>query len=639
MAQLTVIEALKLGVAAHARGDNRKSLVYLNAVLNAHPDHPDANHNVGVVYVGMGKFDAAIQKFERAIQSNPKVDQFWFSLLDVLIKADRTTDAQNVMNRAKQNGVRGAVLDKYRLKLFAPDTYSSRFNHDPSKLPLDHAMILGKLMADEDYEKVVNMADNLLDLFPKSAELHGHKGKAFMKSKLYDAAIDSFQQAVQLDPMNGRYHLSCGDAYRQKEYWAEALQCYERALECWPKNSAIQVAIANVFYKQDDMERALEYLHAALRSNSQNVDALNFLAIISSRRGNMSEARSYYEEAIEINPKMIVAHYNLTRMIKYKGDEPHIAQMLELEHDDTLDEESLCQLKFSIAKALEDAGAIEQAFKYYLEGNSLRSNILGYNIQKHYDEFEKIRKKTVELVNVSFVPKKVDNHVVPIFVIGLPRSGTSLLQQIISSHAEVEGAGELDTLGREVTPLLNETKVTSQMVRTIRQNYLEHIGSLANGKRYVVDKMPDNFKFVNFIRSAFPEAKIVHIKRDIRATLWSNFKTHFTTTALGYCYDLKNLREYYKLYRNLMKYWNEKYPNKIITVNYEDLTENAEVEIKDLIRKLGLEWDENCLSPEKNKKVVATASILQVREKIYKGSSDEWRKFEPYLNGAFDNLS
>ena len=160
----------------------------------------------------------------------------------------------------------------------------------------------------------------------------------------------------------------------------------------------------------------------------------------------------------------------------------------------------------------------------------------------------------------------------------------------------------------------------------------------ADIKGIVTDKMPQNFLFLPLILSAFDGAKIVHVHRDARATCWSNFKHYFADNNLGFAYDLRDVVSYYQMYLDLMKVWQSQYGNKIYNLDYEKLTNNQEQETRRLIKYLGLSWENRCLSPHKNKRSVATASQQQVRQKVYKGSSKEWEKYEKYLNGAFDCL-
>ena len=171
-----------------------------------------------------------------------------------------------------------------------------------------------------------------------------------------------------------------------------------------------------------------------------------------------------------------------------------------------------------------------------------------------------------------------------------------------------------------------------------RKKYLFELSKVSNGESFVTDKMPQNFCFIPLICAAFPEAKIVHVQRNAAATCWSNFKQYFVKNGLRYCYDLKDVVDYYKLYDGLMKHWQTIYSERIYNLNYEKLTTDQESQTRKLIDHLELTWEEVCLSPHKNKRSVRTASQQQVRQKVYTGSSEAWRKYEPYLNGVFDDL-
>ena len=175
-------------------------------------------------------------------------------------------------------------------------------------------------------------------------------------------------------------------------------------------------------------------------------------------------------------------------------------------------------------------------------------------------------------------------------------------------------------------------------ISEFRKKYFYELSKVSNGKSIITDKMPQNFRFIPLICAAFPEAKIIHVQRNAAATCWSNFKHYFAVKGLGYCYNLEDLVTYYELYIDLMELWQSEYSDRIYNLNYESLTTDQENQTRKLMKHLELNWEEACLSPQKNKRSIRTLSQQQVRKKIYKGSSDAWFKYEPYLNGAFDSL-
>ena len=221
----------------------------------------------------------------------------------------------------------------------------------------------------------------------------------------------------------------------------------------------------------------------------------------------------------------------------------------------------------------------------------------------------------------------------------MPRSGTTLIEQIISSHSKVTGAGELRYVAQHGFDLATGAHpINASSLFKFREKYLSELAKVSNGNVYVIDKMPQNFRFIALICAALPEAKIIHTSRDPRATCWSNFKQLFASENLEYCYDLEDVVSYYKLYNDLMKFWQSSYSNKIYNLDYEKLTTNQNYETRKLIEYLNLGWEEACLAPHRNKRSVRTASQQQVRQKVYQGSSEAWRKYEPFLDGAFESL-
>ena len=171
-----------------------------------------------------------------------------------------------------------------------------------------------------------------------------------------------------------------------------------------------------------------------------------------------------------------------------------------------------------------------------------------------------------------------------------------------------------------------------------RNKYLNRLQKVSKGNLIVTDKMPQNFRYIGLLAATFPEAKIIHVKRDPAAVCWSNYKKYFESKSIGYCYEIDDVISYHKLYENLMNFWTKTLSYRIYELDYELLTVNQENETRGLIEYLGLNWDEKCLSPQNNTRRVTTASNLQIRKKMYRGSSEEWKKYKPFLNGAFDGL-
>ena len=218
----------------------------------------------------------------------------------------------------------------------------------------------------------------------------------------------------------------------------------------------------------------------------------------------------------------------------------------------------------------------------------------------------------------------------------MPRSGTTLVEQILSNHSKIYGAGELNILNMIVD--INTTDTKNRLVDLFNL-YNDHLVELETSHPYVVDKMPLNFRWIGYILSAMPEAKVIHVKRDPMAVCWSLFKTYFASKGIGFSNDLNDIILYYKLYLDLMDFWNRKFPNVIYELNYDLLINNQRQETAALIDYIGVNWEEECVNFHENRRAVRTASSGQVRQKIYRGSSQKWRNYEKYLEEVQKHLN
>ena len=315
--------------------------------------------------------------------------------------------------------------------------------------------------------------------------------------------------------------------------------------------------------------------------------------------------------------------------------------MLNLLADSRQDDSSRAMLCFALAKAYDDMEDFDNSISYLHEGNQLRSKKQGYKLEddrllvSQIKGFFESHSNTIKPVPCSELPNS------PIFVVGMPRSGTSLVEQILASHAKVYGAGELDTVNKSLRSSLlqqqsdrdfqSEGYHLPSIIEKLRSEYLAMLSNLNISEPYMVDKMPLNFLWAGFILEAFPEAKIIHTKRSPQATCWSIYQQHFAADELGFAYDLTDAAGFYKLYLNLMRFWHIRYPNRIYDLVYEELIETQKCETVNLLAFCELGWDPNCLNFHNTKRPVRTASDLQVRQKMYTGSSEKWKNYKEHI--------
>ena len=335
-------------------------------------------------------------------------------------------------------------------------------------------------------------------------------------------------------------------------------------------------------------------------------------------------------------------------------EEKIVSKMLSQLSSKDLSQSDRINFCFALANTYEKLGQQDNFFKFLNEGNRLRKKALNYSLARSQGTINLVKNifsSTPSHNKKSYSYKK--SSILPIFVIGMPRSGSTLVEQIISNHHRVHGAGEIQYLRKILAPIIekyteNDFKSSSKKKKndisdkdylSIRQQYLNLLSRFNVPENIIVDKSLLNYRFIGIILKAFPEAKIIHLKRDARAICWSIYKNNFDQSGIGFSNNMKDLAGYYRSYSEMMTFWHEKFPNKIYDLNYEKLTVNQEEETKKLLEYCGLEWDDNCLKFHTNKRSVKTASVLQVRKKIYQGSSEAWKKYEVYLEQLIKPLS
>ena len=376
-----------------------------------------------------------------------------------------------------------------------------------------------------------------------------------------------------------------------------------------------------------------------LKLQPDNARAHCNLANIYVELGRFKDAELSYNKAINIKSDFVEAHRYLTTIKKFLSKDEQFFKMQKIYLDKKTSKEDLCQINFGLAKAHEDLNDYKKSFLHLTEGNSIRKKNLNYDINTDKILFKKIKSSYRAISKNSLESDDLTNKITPIFIVGMPRSGTTLVEQIISSHPLVNAGGELPFIKKFGGYLGTEvSKINKFSLRKFRENYLKKLSSISKNCSIMTDKLPHNFRYLGLITAVFPNAKIVHVKRDPIAVCWGNFKQYFESQSLGYCYSLDDTISYYKLYENLMTFWQKSFGNRIYNLNYELLTINQQTETRKLIQHIGLDWNEKCLYPQSNTRTVKTASNIQVRKRVYQGSSEQWKKYEPFIRDKLNYL-
>ncbi len=565
-----------LGATWRKMDRNRDALQAMRKGLTLMPDDAEAHANLGDVEQALGLLDEAEESFRSLVSLKPEDATGWYLLGNVCIAKGKHEEAESAYHKAIS---------------LRPD-FAEAYNN------------LGNVQA---ILKKTNDAEagfsNAIRIQPDYAEAHNNLGAILNELGRHGDAAGYCQKAIAIKPDYAEAHNNLGNAYKQMGKQDDAQACFRQAIVLKPRY----------------------------------VEAHHNLGNLLKAIGQMKGARDCYELAIEINPNLPECHRSLSQLKKFTREDPQLAVLHGL-YKSVKKNAERAHICFALAKACEDIGEYDDAFALYEEGNFLRKKELGYSIEQDRKLFDRIR---AAFDRVPAAAPEVLRDRTPILIVGMMRSGTSLVEQILASHSEVYGAGELATLDNLVRKHFLNTSGSDleQASRMIASEYLDELSSLGDKRRYVTDKMPLNCLFLGFLLLAQPDIRIIHMNRDPVAVCWSNFRNYFPAQGLGFTHDLVDLAEFYRMYESLMQFWRERFPGRIYDLNYEKLTENQEEETRKLLEYCGLEWQEGCLEFEKKKRVVNTASAVQVRNKMYKGSSKAWRKFESHLGPLLEGLS
>ena len=601
-----------LGAIFAEKGIFENALIANEKAAQIDPKDPEAVHNLGITLKSLGKLDYAEDSFRKAIKIKSDYTEAYINLGVLLQELSQLKEAESVYKKAinirpdfaithnnlanilKELGRYDEAIIRFKQAILLQPDFFQAYNN----LGITYK-ILGKLkLAESNYRKAISKNPNFAEAYENLAKILQDLGK-------HDEAEMNFKHAISINPKYANAHFNLGITLYKLRRLDESKNSYQAAVSLRPE-----------FY-----------------------EAHNNLGIIQRETGMFNEATASFNKAIELKPDFAEAHRNLCAIKKFNRQDSHFNQMNKLLTNKDLSDEDRCYINFALAKASEDLGDYSHAFNFYNYGNALKKKIIGYDLNRDKNIFNQLKASYPKIKKILNTSDIFSSEITPIFIVGMPRSGTTLIEQIISSHSQVSGAGELpfisyfgDGIARG---LLN---IDLKNLIDFRENYLLQLKTIFKDCQLVSDKMPHNFRYVGLIATAFPEAKIVHVKRSPAATCWANYKTYFEADALGYCFSLDDILDYYRCYQDIMSFWSKSLKNRIYDIDYDLLSVNQEDETRRLINYLDLEWESRCLNPQNNKRAINTASSFQVRERVYQGSSEFWKNYKPFLNGKLDHL-
>jgi len=516
----------------------------------------------------------------------------------------------------------------------------------PSQINALHHLLQSRSV--ENLATAEQACQELLQTYPHSDTILNTLGSVHYWQGQLVQAIHAFDMAIRIAPEHVDYYNNRGATYNSLGRFVQAIADFDRAIELQPDLADAYGNRGISFNATGQFARAKNDYEKAITLQPDFAEAYVNQGVLLRNLGNFDNAMANYTQALKLKPALATAHYSLAMLKQFIPGDPQIQTMEQLFENRNLAEEDRVCLGFGLAKALEDVGQYDRSFACLQEANRLQKQRLGYQIDRHQREFDFFKRLHTAALQSEAITIRSQDTVRPVLVVGMPRSGTTLAEQILDSHSRVHGAGELMTLEQLIQPALascfedqqraNIRPLSQQEYRALHDEYLAALTALAVPEPIIVDKMPLNFRYLGFFLTAFPEAKIVHCNRDARAACWSNYKTLFPFGGNNFSYNLNDIAEFYHLYQDLMAFWRDHYPDQIYDLNYERLTENQEAETRQLLAHCDLAWEPQCLDFHLSKRPVATASSYQVRQQLFQGSSQAWRKYETHLTPLLKSL-
>lgn len=637
-----------IGLAAFKKGDYNTATERLQSALKLDPQNLALLSNMVEVFRVAQRLPEAISYGERAIASGARnaptlanlglayYDMGEFEMAKTFQTEALTLDPKHVASLNNLGSIArdekdvNAAIDYYRQVLaFAPDHHESRNNLTTVLIDLD--------CLDEALFEIAQV--QVID--PNNAESLRNQARVFMMRLELDAAERTFRRALSVDPKMTTAHIGLSQVFLEKNHPDLALKAAERAFELEPENASCLHQMGLIKSGLADSDTALRFYNQALLRDPNFAPSLMGMGHIYLETGDKTQSQKAFQAALECEPSDTSALVALSRVSKPKSfsDPVLLALEQELPKAESMPLSKQIPFHFGLADCYDALGEYDKAWEQYELGAALKRSTIHYDANARDAQVTRI----IQTFTPDFIAKLrpyANPSAMPIFVLGMPRSGTTLTETILASHSEIHGAGELNDLrnlfeqhgGAARAEFPNVVMQTSfEELGKLITAYVNRLAGISGGCSFVTDKMPSNFDLIGLIHALLPNARIIHVKRNGMDSCLSGFTRLFERSQL-HSYDLVDMGRYFKGYERLMNHWQTTLPSGAFhTVCYEELVTDLETQVGVLLNYCGLAWEDACLHSHKSKRRVRTASITQVREPIYTSSVAKWERYGKHL--------
>lgn len=492
---------------------------------------------------------------------------------------------------------------------------------------------------------------NVLEAAPHNADAYHLLGIIASQHRgRNDLAVQFISRAVELNPHNATVQNNLGIAFRELKRTDEAIACFKKTLAIDPDNTDALHYLGVALHESNRLDEAVASYRKAVAINPDLVNVYRDLGNALKQIGRTDEAIATYRKTLAIKPDYAEVYRSLSTVKKFREYNDDIRSMENLYNRKDLTGDQRIQLCFALGKAFEDLKQYDKAFGFLAEGNSLKRKSYSYSIKLEHDIFARL-KRTFSRSFFAAHQNTGNSDATPILILGMPRSGTTLVEQILASHPHVYGGGELEIFADIIDNLGGADGPDSQFPECLagfsKQKfydmgtlYIDKIRQLSGEAQYITNKMPHNFLLVGLVKLILPNARIIHCTREPMDNCFSIFKTYFGIKGTHpYAYDLAEIGQYYKLYQSIMEHWEKMAPGFMYHLKYEELVADQQNQTRSLLNFCELAWDDACLSFHRNIGTVRTASHSQVRQPLYTDSVALWKHYKNQLEPLHNALN
>jgi len=599
--------------------DYKNALISLSKLIDIDPGFGRAYQEFGHVYAKLNNNKMALKSYIRAIQNNPSLQSSWLGILSFESVDD------NLIKLAEKN--------IFYLKNLAPELKSVlSYTHE------------GKLKKAED-----------LCRFYLQSNPHNVDGMRLLASlasilHIYDESEFLLESCLVFEPENKEVQIEYVDILIKRQKYGSALDFATKIFTKSPEDISLMKLMAVTLQQTDNQLQALDTFKKIIDIEPNNAEIHLSKGHLFKTSGDIKNSIKSYQKAYKCNQYFGDAYWSLANLKTYNFSDSEILALTNMVNDPYVNDDEKIFMHFALGRAHEDTKNFGKSFSHYERGNSMKLSQTKFSINDFISDCNNQKEVcTKDLMQTKSDWGNSSNE--PIFILGLPRVGSTLVEQILSSHSMVEGTHELPNI-LSTAHKLNQRKIqdinskypdillslSSPQLQMIGDQYIADAEIFRSGKDFFIDKMPNNFRHIGLIKLILPNAKIIDIRRNSMSACFSCYKQLFAE-GQEFTYSLENLASYYNTYVDLMDHWNKVLPGQILSLNYEDLINEFEPSVDRILDYCNLPFEQSCLEFYKSKRSVKTPSAEQVRQPIYKSGLDYWKNYEPFLDDLKNNLT